>query len=370
MLFSIRDKDSDKALIVDQNLVRVVMAEKMGLKLPIIQVSTLANKNILKYLKVGTILTLKWEYKKSLVEFDAEVVDLKSEDKIDTLDESDYLINATINLLVKKDVFVREVKQWSKEASISSILTDIGFEVEEIDSSIGVQNWVNPNKSRKYIARQVLTHLYLGEKNCPLSTIMITRSVVTTLEAVLNKEPYIFSLDPKEGTMLRCRLHKSLDGGSLVKSVFPANTILPVKNRLNNIVKYYNYQGKDITRGVTGSFKADGSVNLTKPLVDNGNCYDGYYKAIMRNQSAWVSLEAEAIYIELVSNSTNLVPSLRFDIEVLSLLDLRSKREDDKLIGLWVVSERHIMYEPKKGGTTILKLNRVPEEYFKKEGLS
>ena len=359
------EKDREWAFNVN-SILKVSYTEYMGLKLPLMLVTVKALDGVLQAITVGQKIEMELKIRGFTYKYKMEIIDLRSIQSVTDPKGVSTLHDLTISAIFNYEELVKSLGIKAYKNSIKKTLESLGVDVgESISDKIGDQTWLRANKSKKYMFRKLITHLFLGEKDCPVSAITQDWIKVRSLQEVMKKEPlrvanYGIS-DPKYLQVQVQGLNTS--NATLLKKV-RSDAVTMVVDKVHNNIKVLDYNGKEIDKAFGTEFKTDRKIaSVNKTFIDCGNCYEDYYKAYIRNKTAWIGLQSESTYLK--------VPDpFSANFEVLDTLEIKTIDRGSKFKGTWVVSEvGFTLYPTIKEVKGYVKVDKIPEEYYKLQGV-
>lgn len=347
------------------NVVTYNAEEHVGLELPICLLTVEVEANVLRAVHYGqkiTVTVLTDSFSPHSVEYE-----LRGYNAVPTSSsqESYYI---TLQLIKDYQELSKEIKQEYYNDSIPNVLEKLGFIVDEaIPRDTGKQIWIRPNTSAKYFIRQLTTHLFIGEDDCPLTAITNNKRVLLSLKKLMNmkipKFKFINATDSSKDFITIKFLGKS-PTHTLISSLHPASSVQPYTQKMFNKMVYYGYNGKELKTTKDGGVKLENPKSVVQvPKVDTGNTYVDYNRAEVRNKSAWVSFQSDKIFVKV---GWELESNMRLDINLLDTVDFYSAKGLEPFSGRWIVTARYLSLEDGIGATH-LELSRVGLDYFEKE---
>jgi len=333
-----------------KSVVRIDYNEIIGLMLPMMRLTILTTSIGLSRLTIGQKVTVEVEIEGVVHYFKMELVDIVS--KKDPISESERVSTetVTINLLYGLEEWVNTSKiVYYENKSIYDVLTEEEVKAPDVLKGIGVQTWIRANTSKKRFIRELVRSTYLGEKDCPVTYIGQDGLVIKSLKDLVSGTSVGISDYPTED------LYMGIEGYSTNFSYsnihIKKDPVYTVHDVVKNIVKRYDKRGNEI------SSNPDKSIQGFY-LKDCGNTYPDYFKAIVRNDTAWLALSTERVGLR----TTN---PFRDSLNVLDSVEIKTKNVDERYSGKWLVTEKYITLTPTsqdlKGG---YMLNRVDKEFY------
>jgi hypothetical protein len=343
-------------------ILKVTYSEYIGLKLPLMLITVKASDEVLKAVEVGQEIKMTLKIQGFTYEYNMEIIDLRSvQDSSDK--EGGTLHDLTISAIHKYKELVRTLEIKAYKGSIKKVLEDLGVKVGVGIGDQGDQVWIRANKSVKNILRKLVTHLYLGKKDCPISAITQEGIFVRSLQETMKKESIkIANYNIDDATYLQAKIKGlNTNNAQLLKKVRP-DSVTMVVEKVHNNIKVLDYNGEEVSKKFGTSFKVDRDVaNVNKVIVDCGNCYEDYYKAYIRNKTAWLGLLSESVYLDIAS-------PFKANLEILDSVEIKTMDRGSKFKGKWLVSEvGFTLYPTVKELKGYAKVDKIPENYYRQQ---
>lgn len=349
-------KGVGERVLTNNNLVQLRIEEYAGVRLPIAKMIVNVDSNYLAELRLGQEIILSFET-------DSIVVDDITFDLIDiaeTPTSEKNLIKITMSLVYKYYSLIKTQKQELYEATAVEVLAQYGF-YDETKSTNDKQVYIRANLSEKAFYRQIIQQIYLGEQDCPISTVNLKEKRIKSLNKILNEdEPYIYlTKDATKGAELFTIISKG-SSSTLTDYLYGADRVDSILKAEDNEVYYLDYKGKTIEDIEQYSEKTNLYLNPTKN--DTCNCHKDYFKALIRNRTAWLALNTEKIIVRLSNEE------LRFDLPLIAcaeILEDGMNVSDLEYVGKWVITGKYQALD-KSLAATHLELSRIPKDYFRR----
>lgn len=343
-------------VLTNNNLIEMRIEEYAGVRLPIAILDVNTDSKYVSEIRLGLIITIEFESNSKVL--DPIEFDLIDYEEVPTTDKD--LIRVRIKLAHKYYELIKTQKQELYEDTAVNVLKIYGF-VDESKCSNNSQVYIRANLSEKAFYRQLIQQMYLGETDCPISSINLNEKIVKSLKNTLEVEvPYIYlAKDKVKGAELFTILKRGANS-TLTDYLYGSDRVDSILKAEDNEVYYLDYRGREIEDIEAYSEKTNLYLNPTKN--DNCNCHPDYFKALIRNRTAWLALNSEKLIVSLYQEE------LRLDIPMLACAEiLEDGLPENELdyVGKWVITGKYQGLDKYKA-MVHLELSRIPIDYFRR----
>lgn len=343
-------------ILSNNNLVALRLEEYAGVRLPIAILEVNTDSKFMTEIRLGLTLTLEFESEdKALDSLEFDLIDYE---EVPTSDKD--IVRVNLKIVHKYYELIKTQKQELFEDTAVNVLQVYGF-VDESKCTNDSQVYIRANLSEKAFYRQLIQQMYLGETDCPISSINLKEKIVKSLKETLEvEEPYIkLSKDKVAGSELFTIIKRGANS-TLTDYLYGSDRVDSILKAEDNEVYYLDYKGKEIEDIEQYAEQTNLYLNPTKN--DNCNCHPDYFKALIRNRTAWLALNSEKLIVQLYQKE------LRLDLPMLccaEILEDGLAENELEYVGKWVVTGKYQGLN-KNNAMVHLELSRIPLDYFRR----
>lgn len=221
------------------------------------------------------------------------------------------------------------------------------------------QVWIRHNCTEKDFAERVIKHAYIEEKDLVMSALTVKKELIVKgyKKSIKAKETLEFKEEKENESPDKIRIDGfQLESDSAIWSNFLSEgrqlPVVSAKDRKMELIKPTQGSLKN-----SKSYQEQLDNVHHKPLLDNGNCHDNYYKAWLNNLNYFVQLIRNNVYINisksfLDNNDLKLLDTVKFTPDNPNNQDFV-----DSISGKYILTEK-ITEITQKGFKHTVRINR------------
>lgn len=269
-----------------------------------------------------------------------------------------YTLSLTGILNVKD--FTNKIDITAEKGTSDKILSNMSTVTPLVDY-VGndEQVWIRHNCTEKDFAERIIKHAYIEEKDLVMSALTVNKELVLKgyKKAIKDKEVIEFKEEKENTSPNKIRIDGfQLESDSAIWSSFLSEgrklPVISAKDRKIELLEPINESLKDSKKYQEQTYNTH-----YKPILDNGNCHDNYYRAWLNNLNYFVQLIRNNVYINISKSF--------LDNDDLKLLDTVKFTPDnpnsqdfvDSVSGKYILTEK-ITEITQKGFKHTIRINR------------